>query len=249
MECECCDAGICSDEVYGEPCVWLAERGSDCTVIDVGCGSMPKLHELQRHLRKHGVKVYTIGIDIQDCDAEVDEFIHANMLDVRLPGMADVVIYNLSLGYFRVNPAGFKTAVNNCADWLKPDGLFFTDLGKRWTPSESLNINPTYFVYRAMSRDETREHALQCHGAKSEQCPHGRELNMRLMTRVDQLSFIRRRKLAKGMTWESYFRNVGIDPQKRVSELAACRWKAEKMPQKRIAPANGADLAPVEKDV
>ena len=248
MECECCDAGICSDEVYGEPCVWLAERKKDCTVIDAGFGGDVSLHELQRHLRKHGVSAHTIGIDIYECDAEVDEFIHADMRDVKLHDVADVVICHLVLGNFTINVDGFKTAVNNCADWLKSDGLFFTELKKRWKPSESLSITHPYVVYRAMSKDETKEHALQCHGAMAEQCPHGRELNMRLKTRIDQLSFLRRKNLAKGLTLESTLREVGIDPQERMKELAACRWDAEKMPQKHTAP-NNVDTIPAEKDV
>ena len=94
MKCECRGAGICSDETHGEACAWLAERKRDCTIIDAGFGGVAGPHETQRHLRRHGIEARTIGIDINECDAEADEFIHADMRDVELPGVADVVVCN-----------------------------------------------------------------------------------------------------------------------------------------------------------
>ena len=128
MECECRDAAICNDWVCGEVCVWLAERKRDCTIIDAGFGGGTGLHEAQRHPRRHGIEARTIGIDINECDAEVDKFIRADMRDVALPDTADIVICNHVLGFFQCDAPGFKKAVENCADWLKPDGLFCTIL-------------------------------------------------------------------------------------------------------------------------
>ncbi len=85
MECECRDAAICNGWMYGEVCMWLAERKRDCTIIDAGFGGGTGLHEVQRHLRKHGIEARTIAIDDVEFDAEVDEFIHADMRDVELP--------------------------------------------------------------------------------------------------------------------------------------------------------------------
>ena len=62
-------------------------------------------HEVQRHLRKHGIEARTIGIDTNECDAEVDEFIHADMRDVELPSVADAVICSYVLSGFRANMA------------------------------------------------------------------------------------------------------------------------------------------------
>ena len=53
-------------------------------------------------------------------------------------------------------------------------------------------------LMRAMSKDETREHAAQCHRMIAERCPHGRELNMRLEARLDPVSWEAGRRLAKG---------------------------------------------------
>ena len=128
MECECRDAVICNDIVYGKICVWLAERQRDCTIIDAGFGGGTGLHEAQRHLRKHGIEARTIGIDIAEYDAKVDEFIHADMRDVELPGMADVVVCHHVLGFFQCDAPLFKKAVENCADWMRSDGLFCTIL-------------------------------------------------------------------------------------------------------------------------
>ena len=46
MECECRDAVICNDIVYGKICAWLAERKRDCTIIDAGFGGKTALHEV-----------------------------------------------------------------------------------------------------------------------------------------------------------------------------------------------------------
>ena len=71
-----------------------------------------------------------------------------------------------------------------------------------------------------MSKDETREHAAQCHRMMAERCPHGRELNMRLWGRLDPVSWEAGRRLAKGVSFESIYRNAGIDPRQRMEVLA-----------------------------
>ena len=220
MECECRDAVICNDYTYGEACVWLAERKHDCTIIDVGFGGGTGLHEVQRHLRRHGIEARTIGIDIQKCDAEIDEFIHADMRDVKLPGAADVVICHYVLGGFNANAAGFQRAVENCADWLKPDGLFFTNLRKDLTSTDYLNGGSPYSLLRAMSKVETKEHAAQCHRMMAERCPHGKELNMRRAVRLDPVSWHNGGRLAKGVSQESILRDAGVDPRERMEMLA-----------------------------
>lgn len=191
--------------------MWLAERKRDCTIIDAGFGGGTDLHEVQRHLRKHGIEARTIGIDVVEFDAEIDEFIHADMRDVELPGVADVVICSYVLGCFRANMTGFQRAVKNCADWLKPDGLFFTDLAKPRTPTESQNVGNPHSLIRAMSKDETREHAAQCHRMMAEWYQHGRELNMRLSVRLDPVSWAAGRRLAKGVSLESILFNARSD--------------------------------------
>ena len=130
---------------------------------------------MQRHLRKHGIEAYTIGIDDAEFDAEVDEFIHADMRDVELPSVADVVICYHMLSLFKSKPRQFKKAVENCADWLKPDGLFFIDLDTRQPRPAAGTINRGFL--HAMSKDETGAHAAQCHHMIGELCPHGWEAN------------------------------------------------------------------------
>ena len=165
----------------------------------------------------------TIGIDIQKCDAEIDEFIHADMRDVKLLGAADVVICHYVLGGFNANAAGFQRAVENCADWLKPDGLFFTNLRKDLTSTDYLNGGSPYSLLRAMSKVETKEHAAQCHRMMAERCPHGKELNMRLAVRLDPVSWHNGSRLAKGVSQESILRDAGVDPARTHGDACGTR--------------------------
>ena len=183
MECECRDAAICNGWMYGEVCMWLAERKRDCTIIDAGFGGGTGLHEVQRHLRKHGIEARTIAIDDVEFDAEVDEFIHADMRSVKLPGVADIVICTRVLSLFKYDVPGFKKAVENCADWLKPDGLFCTDPNTCQISMDHSN-GGSWFL-RFMSKDETREHAAQCHPMARKRCPHGKILNLRVVDRLN----------------------------------------------------------------
>ena len=57
---------------------------------------------------------------------------------------------------------------------------------------------PAAAFLRFMSKDETREHAAQCHNMVGEQCPHGRELNLRVEERLDEESLMVDLRLAKG---------------------------------------------------
>ena len=184
MECECNDFSINSDYVYGEACVWLAERKRDCTIIDAGFGGNTGPHEVQRHLLKHGINVHTIGIDGAFYDAEVDEFIHADMCDVKLPGVADMVICKAVIHSFDDDPTKFKKIIENCADWLKPDGVLFTYIDCIGTLKQRILKQYAYTVMRAMSKNEAMKHASKCHMLKSNKCLHGKELKMSWPARI-----------------------------------------------------------------
>ena len=54
----------------------------------------------------------------------------------------------------------------------------------------------------------------------AERCPHGMELSMRLWVRLDPVSWEAGRRLAKGVLFESIYRNAGIDPRQRMEVLA-----------------------------
>ena len=108
MECKCDDFSISGDYIYGEATVWLAERKRDCIIIHAGFGGHYGLHELQRHLHKHGIKARTIGIDTWAWDAEVDEFIQSDIRDVKLPGVADMMICRAVTHFFNYDSTEFK---------------------------------------------------------------------------------------------------------------------------------------------
>ena len=183
MECECRDFSFASDYMYGEACVWLAERKRDCTVIDAGFAGNTGLHEIQRHLRKHGIEAHTIGIDIQKWDAEVDEFIHADMRSVKMTGVADIVLCRSVVHFFDDSQEEFKRMIENCADWLKPDGVFFTDIECSTTARDWLRRYKGAIIMRAMSKAEAMEHAAKCYLATASKCLHGKELRNRWVTR------------------------------------------------------------------
>ena len=163
------------DPLYGEATIWLAERKRDCTVIDAGFGGNIELHELQRHLRKHGIKARTIGIDTWAWDAEVDEFIQSDIRDVKLPGVADMVICRAVTHFFDDDSTEFKKMIENCADWLKPDGVLFTDIDR---PPLGEGFLKQYLdgQMRAMSKNEAMEHADKCHLLNTDKCLHGKKL-------------------------------------------------------------------------
>ena len=71
-----------------------------------------------------------------------------------------------------------------------------------------------------MSKVETKEHAAQCHRMMAERCPHGKELNMRLVVRLDPVSWHNGSRLAKGVSPESILRDAGIDPREYMGRLS-----------------------------
>ena len=167
--------------MYGEACIWLAERKRDCTIIDAGFNGNYGLYQIQRHLRRHGIKARTIGIDIHKYDSEVDEFIHADIRDVNLPGVADVVLCRNVVGIFDDDATGFKNVVGNFAAWLKPDGILYVDIEQSRTLRNKLGKYWPGTIMRAMTKSEAEEHSKECHLAKSDKCHHGKELKNRFV--------------------------------------------------------------------
>ena len=185
MECDCNDVAVRTDHLYDEACVWLAERKRDCTVVDAGFAGNFGMFQLQWHLRRHGVKAHTIGIDEHKVDSIVDEFIHADIRDVKMTGVADIVLCRNVIGIFDDDAAGFKKVVGNFADWLKPDGILYIDIEKSQTLMERLRGYWRDQIMRAMTKSEAKEHAEWCHLAESDECKHGGEWKNRFVCRVD----------------------------------------------------------------
>ena len=185
MECDCNDVSVRIEYMYGEACIWLAERKRDCTVIDAGFAGNFGLFQLQWHLRRHGIKVHTIGIDDHEVDSIVDEFIHADIRDVKMAGVADIVLCRNVLGIFDDDAASFKKVVGNCADWLKPDGILYVDIEESRTLRDRLRGYRPGTMMHAMTKPEAKEHAEKCHLAESNECQHGEEWKNRFVCRVN----------------------------------------------------------------
>ena len=72
----------------------------DAVVIDVGCSKEIAIIESKKCLGRHGVRLYTIGIDMSDKDKltaeaenNLDEFVSKNTLEVDgYAGKTDVVV-------------------------------------------------------------------------------------------------------------------------------------------------------------
>lgn len=176
MECMCKNVWIRVLKSYGEACRLLSIKNKDCTVVDVGCGMSPTLHELQRHLREHGVKCHTVGIDITQPNKEVDEFIHSNILDVDLHDVADIVIGVSFFPQFK-DRTSWKKAVRISANMLKTDGILIIDIESRVTwRMRLLRLRPDS-DYKKMTKEEALQHAEQCFNACLEKCPHGETIS------------------------------------------------------------------------
>ena len=171
--------------MHGEVCIWLVERGRDCVVIDVGCGGGSGLRGIQRHLLVHDVRAYTIGIDAQKWDMDADEFIHGDMRNVNVRRKADAVICRGVMGHFSDDPEGFRDAMLACTNFMKDDGLFFTDIDSHLTILERLRHVLSGYVIRAMTRDELLAHVNTCFGKLSKDCPHGAEPHPNWMAATD----------------------------------------------------------------
>lgn len=149
----------------------LAEKQGDVTIIDVGCGFKPHLFEIRRHLQKHGVNAYTIGIDNREMDVLVDEFIHDDMLNVRLDDRGDAVLACGILGYMQTADE-FQTFLHAIARLMKPDGKFFTYSDPVSLTDPSIREIDT----RVMNKDEVMKHAGCFTGYPSGRykCTHGK---------------------------------------------------------------------------
>ena len=103
MECNCVNSWVRALQACGEACRILTLKNKPCTVVDAGCGNMPKLYELKRHLKTHNIECHTIGIDIFPSDIEADEFINKDIFDVKMKNIADVVICEAFLPTYKDN--------------------------------------------------------------------------------------------------------------------------------------------------
>ena len=148
----------------------LAEKQNDVTIIDVGCGSEPFLFEMRRHLQKHGVNAYTIGIDNRYMDVLADEFIHDDMLNVNLDGRGDAVLACGILGYMQTANE-FQTFLHAIVRMMKPDGMFFTHAGYPSATDPSVQE----IDIRIMTKNEVMSHAKCFTGYPSgrDKCTHG----------------------------------------------------------------------------
>ena len=176
MKCECKNVRVLCLQLYGDACSVLIKRGRDCTVVDVGCGLRTELHEMQRHMHKHGIRARTIGIDMADCDVDVDEFIQKDVRGVELRGIADTVLCGGLLEIFK-DQASFQGVVEACAGLLKEDGAFVVEIISRGTWMDKIRqITPSSGV-RVMTKDETLAHAITCVCTSVEDCKHGRRIS------------------------------------------------------------------------
>ena len=158
------------NDAYSLACVMLSEKQGDVTIIDVGCGDAPYLFEIRRHLQKHGVNAYTIGIDKCKMDVLVDEFIHSDVLNVNFDGRADVVFACGIMGYMKTADE-FQTFMHAVARMMKPNGKLFihSSFNARDDPSISLTD------VRVMTKYETVKHACCFTGCTESKihCMHG----------------------------------------------------------------------------
>ena len=175
MKCKCRNTAILRSPVYGEACAALVGRGKDCVIVDAGCGSDNNLHEIQRHLRKHGIESRTIGIDIDDCDIEVDEFVRGDVRQVKIASAADVVTCRAFLDIFD-NTESFSGAVRACAGFIKEDGLLIIDMNEcaTWQMKIMRRIGVNSGT-KIMSKPQALEHAKKCFRKCLQKCPHGWE--------------------------------------------------------------------------
>ena len=175
MQCDHDRIWIRFEKVYNTAYLVLVRKGLDGTVIDVGCGSAPKLHEMKRHLIKHGINLHTIGIDVHYWDAEVDEFMNADVRDVCMEDAADAVICAGMLGML-TDGESFASVVRACARLLKYDGLMFMDTLRCPTWKDRLLRRHPGFAVKIMSRERAVAHAESCFGVCPDKCPHGFEI-------------------------------------------------------------------------
>ena len=108
----------------------------DVVAIDVGCSTGIAVAESKKCMAKHGVRLHAIGIDMSgnaklaaEAESNLDEFVNENALEVDgYAGRADIVV---CLNVVRFVRGDVKSRiVEKCAEFLKPDGVFITGVGK-----------------------------------------------------------------------------------------------------------------------
>ena len=157
--------------MYGHVCGILAAHNKDCTIIDVGCGNLPNLYEIKRHLSKHNIRCKTIGIDVDICDIEVDRFVHRDVRDVKIPCTADIVISRHVFDMCNTKTK-FSNVVRASADMLKKDGLMITETYS----SDALKSRCGTFhscLTQTMTKTEAINHAKTCYKTYYDKCQHG----------------------------------------------------------------------------
>ena len=188
MVCDC-NVWIKGGFAYHDVLNLLTWKNKDCVLVDVGCGYSPYLHEVKRHLKKHGVECRTIGIDIFEKDIEVDTFLRKNIYEIKdMNDVADVVV---SLGVFTTahsetglkrkrffsDKKTFKQCIDNCANMLKNDGVMVVGL---------LRNSPVYQFHRdneeplvaikIMNKTDLFKHADECCNKYLVDCKHGLDI-------------------------------------------------------------------------
>ncbi len=173
MGCEC-TSWICR-QPHGVVCRLLVSKEHESvTVIGVGCNDGPHLHELKRHMVKHGIRVHIIEIDEQQTDVEVDEFIHSDVRNVvKHQNEADVVFCYRMLEYYSECTEDLLNLFRACINFLKEDGTLVVGgakslIGKRYQHTEQ-------FILRIMTKADALDHTKTCvfPGNNLWDCSHG----------------------------------------------------------------------------
>ena len=112
-----------------------AQYTGKATVIDVGCSTGEAMAECKQCLSKHGIDLYTIGIDMLDDNAaeaekNLDKFIHKKACEVNeYIGEADIVVCLNTVRSIRKDNK--SDTISKCAEFLKPDGVLITGIDKK----------------------------------------------------------------------------------------------------------------------
>ena len=101
-------------------------------VIDVGCSIGVAIKHCKKTLLKHGITIYTIGIDGQKnvwdkAENNVDQLVRCDAKDVvNYDKTADVVICINTVRF--TNPDYKKNVLKKCITFLKQDGVLITNV-------------------------------------------------------------------------------------------------------------------------
>ena len=114
-----------------------AQGMEKAVVIDVGCSTGEAMLKSKLCLSRHGIKLYTVGIDMSDnaklkakAKNNLDEFIDSDARKVdNYAGKADIVV---CLNAVRYVPGDAKSdMITKCAEFLKPDGVLITGVSPK----------------------------------------------------------------------------------------------------------------------